>query len=135
MHTREEEAQDPTKRYDTRDLPMKGVIRGVLWFFIGTLAMGPISCAAMWAVGGEVGKPYLGHEPLPLQDSASYKSRRLPGEPNPLLQDNVTAKADIHNLRKAENELLERGGINPTTQTRAIPVAQALEEEANRQGK
>lgn len=134
MHTREEEPQDPTKRYDTRDLPMGGVIKGVVGFFVFTIVMGPLGCASMSLFGGNVGKPYLGQEPLPLQDDQAYNSRRLPKEPNPILQDNFTAKADLHNLRKAENDVLDNNSINPTTKTRTIPIGEAIDQEAARHG-
>lgn len=133
MHTSAEEPQDPTKNYDTRDLPMSGIIKGVAAFFIFTAIMAPLSCVALKVSGGNVGRPYLGHEPMPMGDTSAYDSRRMPAEPNPILQDNVTAKSDMHNLRKAENELLEHGGVNPTTKTQTIPIHEAIDREAQHQ--
>lgn len=130
MHTRQEEPQDPTKNYDTRDLPIGGIVKGVTVFFLFTIIMGPTSCGVMSCLGGHVGKPYLGQEPLPMQDESAYSNRRIPGGDNPILQDNITAKADMHNLRLRENEILEKGGVNPTTKTMAIPIETAMSEEA-----
>lgn len=135
MHTREEEPQDPTKRYDTRDLPMSGVIKGTVAFFIFTIVMGPASCLALKSVGGNVGRPYFGREPLPVADEGSFSSRRVPQAPNPILQTNVTAKTDLHNMRREENMLLQNGGLNKTLKTQAIPLSQAIDEEAEKAGK
>lgn len=130
MHTREEEPQDPTKKYDTRDLPMGGVIKGVVAFFVFTIIMGPAGCLALKSVGGNVGAPYFGHEPIPVADEADFGSRKIPKEPNPLLQNNITAATDMHNLRRRENLILKNGGVNPTTKKQTIPIEKAIEEEA-----
>jgi hypothetical protein len=134
MHTREEPPQDPTKNYDTRDLEVKDIIKFVIGFFIFTAAMGPISCVALKGVGGNVGAPYVGHEPLPEADANAYDSRHLPGKPNPLLQDNVTAKADIHNLRKHEQDILDGKVPNPAYPN-SIAIDQAIDVEAAKHSK
>jgi hypothetical protein len=134
MHTSHEEPHDPTKNYETRDLPMKGIVRGVIIFFAFTLAAAPAAWLVMLGLGASPGKPYFGQEPIPMQDATSYQSRRIPGGDNPLLQDNVTARADMHNLRKRENELLEQGGVNPTTKRQTIPIGEAMQMEAAQQG-
>lgn len=135
MHTREEEPQDPTKKYDTRDLPIGGVIKGVIAFFVFTILMGPASCLALKSVGGNVGTPYLGHEPNPVADESSFTARRIPQAPNPILQNNVTAKSDLHDMRREENMLLQNGGLNKTLKTQTIPLTQAIDEEASKAGK
>ena len=78
--------------------------------------------------------PTSEHPNAVISAATSYDARRVPAKPNPLLQNNVTASADLHNLRKEENELLEKGGFNATIKRQTIPLSVAIDEEAAQLG-
>lgn len=55
-------------------------------------------------------------------------TRRLPEPPNPLLQNNVTAKTDLVLMRRQEDARLNGTGYTDDTRTRAyIPIEKAMD--------
>ncbi len=130
MHT-EHEVTDPTKNYDTTELPMKGVLQG-----LGALALmailTPVICYyfVMHPLDAPLGKIQFSGRP----DQSQIPQAKLPAAPNPILQNNITATSDIRNLRLKESRKMTEGFDNPDTKERTLPVSEALDLEAAANG-
>ncbi|MEQ1821899.1 MAG: hypothetical protein ABL949_05285 [Fimbriimonadaceae bacterium] len=129
MHTKHPET-DPTKNYDTTDLPIQGVLKGMGALAMMAIVAGPISYFVMVKLGGPGGKLHLSGTP----DRSHVSRAKMPDAPNPILQDNVTASADIRNLRLKETRKMAEGFDNPDTKEHTLPVSEAIEMEAAKKG-
>ncbi len=122
MHTNHKR-EDPLVElgYEVRDIEYKPLIKGVVYFFAFTLAT--------FIVGYWI---YNAMNPLKqrqTQVNNASSTRRIPNYPNPLLQNNVTAKTDMMLMRKQEAQRLEGTGyVEGTNQGRVhIPVERAID--------
>lgn len=122
MHTNAPK-EDPLVEmgYEIRDINVPNIRKAVLWFFgfaIGSAIIG-------WAV---YNNRFVFFN-LPQKDAPANAilTRPIPGEPNPLLQNNVTAKTDIMTLRRRERERIGSTGYNEDKSTVHIPVDQAID--------
>jgi hypothetical protein len=122
MHTNAPK-EDPLVEmgYEIRDINVPNIRKAVLWFFgfaIGSALIG-------WTVYNNRFVVFN----LPQKDAPANAilTRPIPGEPNPLLQNNVTAKTDIMTLRRRERERIGSTGYNEDKSTVHIPVDQAMD--------
>lgn len=126
MHT--DEKKDPLVGlgYEEKDINPKLVFRFSMYFFIFALASWGVGYAAMHFLG--------------LFDTVanvdSLQSTKIPKDPNPVIQTNVTAKTEIRDIRRHENEMLATGGISEYSPAfKRIPIEQAIKLVADRKGK
>ena len=115
MHTEKRDAPDPSKGYETRDVNFKGLMRANLIFAafaIGSAAIGYL-LYIYWA------NPSIYHNP----DRAV--ERIIPKDPFPLLQDNMTAKTDIMDMRQAEDHRLGGAPVQKEDGSYTIPIEAA----------
>lgn len=85
--------------YELEDVDYKKLGRSIFWFF-GFVVFCGVAGVIVFAL-------FIGPDKIldpPAQTSPFV--RRLPSEPNPLLQTNITARTDIEHLRREENALL-----------------------------
>jgi hypothetical protein len=129
MHT-EHEVTDPTKNYDTTELPMKGVLKGLGALAVMAIAT-PIIC---WPLIKWMGGPTGGIQFSGRPDQSQIPQAKLPAAPNPILQNNITATSDIRNLRLKESRKMTEGFDNPDTKEHTLPVSEALDLEAAANG-
>lgn len=116
MHSHDQEPPDISKGYEVRDVSTKQLAYGALGFFIFAAVAG----AVVW-----VALKFLGYAGPPAADR--YIHRRMPGDPNPLLQNDVTARTDIWNLRsKEEAELSSYGWVDKSKGIAHIPIDEAI---------
>jgi hypothetical protein len=102
--------------YERQDVGLRLITFWVGGFFVFAIAMGIISIGVYWALVGNLGVP---------QDTASQR-RRLP--PAPRLQDNITVKTDIRDMRLAEDQLLhEYGWLDERAGRARIPISRAID--------
>lgn len=131
MHT--DDGSGPTRDelvamgYEKRDINLKGVTKVILYLFsfaafswvsayfvLQGVRVGPLNINGL---GGEYTKNKVPGEDVP---------RKLPALPNPLLQNNVTAKSDMMEMRQQEEFFLNRAHRNgPNSAIVAIPVEDA----------
>lgn len=83
---------------------------------------------------GNIAQPHWGEgQDTPVNEAAI--ARREPFNPDfPALQDRTAAEADISIMRHHENEVLEKGAVNPETKEQSIPIEEAMDEEARSKG-
>lgn len=112
--------------YETRDVNYKAVRTSVIGFLIFSFI-----CAMVAVVIYRNKFLIFG---LKNTDSRPY-TRRLPGEPNPLLQDNLSSKVDLPTLRQSERARLDSTGYaDDTHQAAHIPIDKAMEMLAQQSG-
>ena len=118
MHDKHHEPPDTSMGFEQSDLSFKGIKWGVVLYFVFTALVGGVVFVGMIMFGAPV-KP---------QEMAP---RRLPPEPNPILQNNVTARTDIWNLRTREDLLLNNvSWVNQKSGTVRIPISDAINKAA-----
>jgi hypothetical protein len=136
MHT-EKEHIDPdvlaTMGYERRDVNVAGLRRAVFIFY--AFALGSAIFAAVvlyWGVtipflNVKVADPYMERTTVQQKnDFANRESRILPQYPNPLVQNNVTAKVELHEMRQAEDDRLNGTGYLDESRSRVfIPIERA----------
>jgi hypothetical protein len=126
MHTKQNVPPDPSAGYERSDLDVSGIGKGTLYFFIFALVCGGIAWGFMrFARPGSTAPP---------PENPGARTRVVPDQPNPLLQNNITVKTDIWNLRTRENMRLNGRGTDPETGRGYIPIRDAIELEAVRRG-
>lgn len=105
-------------KYETRDFSMKQV---------GGFVIGMILFAILGVVGAT--GIFLWMNPgITQKSSISQPFAKIPDAPNPILQTNITAKTDLEDLRKAENDTLHRYGYADQAKTKVhVPVERAIE--------
>ena len=129
MHTNHGPKEDPLTDlgYEPRDVNVGALGKWTIglfgfiaisivisWFVIAGANCGPVKFDGL-------GASYSGHPD-------QFKARKIPGEPYPLLQNNVTAKADIMDVRREEETRLHGYGWANTAKSRAtLPVDKAIE--------
>jgi hypothetical protein len=117
MHTKGPK-EDPLVElgYEHRDINIPALRNAVLGFFAFTF----FSFGLGWAL-------YTHWDP---QFSDEYKNakenRIIPRDPNPLLQNNITARTDLMGLRQHETAILTSTGWDETHTNLHIPVDQAM---------
>src|SRR6202050_2676615 len=86
---------DTSKGYEQSDLGIPGILKGVVAYFIFTGAVGVFVFVMFLVFHQNNANP------------SELAPTRLPAQPYPLLQNDVTAHTDIWNLRQKEAYLLE----------------------------
>jgi len=126
MHTNEPRKNPLTNLgYETEDLNMKGLWKGTVWFFGFTFFSIFAGAILFW----------LFYHPSKTMEEQTQQgfTRRMPEDPNPLLQTNVTTKTDMESLRKAERTALTTPAyVDQTKGIVRIPIDHAVELETIR---
>jgi hypothetical protein len=120
MHTNHPK-EDPLVElgYEHRDVNYKLLTRAILIFFGFT--------AFAFGVGLLIYNAIHPVQDRSTQLSNASRKRALPQAPNPLLQNNVTAKTDLMLMRQAEDARLHGTGTNEDGQTVHIPIERAID--------
>lgn len=106
---------DTSKGYEQTDLSITDITKGVIGFFVFTAICGIVVFVGMYMAG-------LAKEPPP------QAFRPIPKDPYPLLQNEATARVDMHNLRYRENQQLESAGASETVKGgQRIPIDSAID--------
>lgn len=114
--------------YETEDVAYKSLARSIGWFFVFVIFCGVAGAVIFFLfIGGSIGGA-VKEFTRPNESTAPFV-KRLPAEPNPLLQTNVTARTDIRDLRRGEEELLHGAPtfIDRSKGTVRIPIDRAME--------
>ena len=120
MHNHDHEPPDTSLGFEQSDLSFTGIKWGVVGYFVFTFGIGGIVFLVMLWLGAPVKE---GQMPI----------RRLPPQPNPILQNNISARTDIWNLRTREDFLLNNvSWVNQKSGVVRIPIDEALEIAARR---
>lgn len=108
--------------YELEDVDYKKLGRSIFWFFGFVVFCGVAGVLVFVAF---VGTDKLTNPP----EQTSPFVKRLPAEPNPLLQTNVTARTDIEHLRREENALLHDAPtwVDKSKGVVRIPIDQAMD--------
>ncbi len=110
---------DTSKGYEQSDLGIPGILKGVVAYFIFTAAVGAVVLIGFIAF----------HQNNP--NPSDLAPTRLPPQPYPLLQNDVTAHTDIWNLRSKEAYLLENTTyVDKTKGILRIPIEDAIDKAA-----
>lgn len=119
MSTRKKPAEPEVNQglgYDTSDVQIGAVNKAMWMFFIATAAFIVAAMGIQYLLAGEVGP------------QKAAERRKLPPEPNPLLQSNVTAVQDMIDMRARERRgLTEYGVVDETKSVYKIPIERAIE--------
>lgn len=115
MH-RHHEPPDTSKGYDLTDLKISDIVKGTVGFFAFTI----FSYVFVWGVMhfgfGNAGEPKIVGE------------RPIPQAPNPVLQNQTTAKVDMYNMRHEESQALHTYGKSKADPGAArIPIDRAID--------
>lgn len=127
MHT--DDRTDPLVElgYEQRDLHTKNIFKVSVIFF----AFAFFSYGAGWAIL-HFGYGYF-KDPTGVNDLMSTK---IPKDPNPILQTNVSTKTDMYELRRREkHELTTSGESEHVKGATRIPIEQAIKLSADRGAK
>jgi hypothetical protein len=89
------EPPDTSLGFEQSDLSIPAIIRGVMFYFAFTAFVG-VAAIGFLMFRGAYGPPR----------ASEMMPRRVPAEPNPVLQNDITARTDIWNLRAREEFLL-----------------------------
>jgi len=121
MHTNHPR-EDPLVElgYEIRDVNYKSLYRTVIYFFIfaGASAFAGLLLYNWW----------YPPQSRSTAANAAGMARAMPGKNYPLLQDNVTSKTDIMDLRKGEAARLHGTGYVDDSHTKAhIPIDRAMD--------
>ena len=112
MHTNHGPKEDPLTDlgYEPRDVNVAQLGKWVIGFFIFVV----LSLITSWVIlSSGIHFWFIqidGMSPAYTGKADDFKSRKIPGAPNPLLQNNVTARSDIMDMRRAEDERLKGYG-------------------------
>ena len=130
MHTNHGPKEDPLTDlgYEPRDVNVAQLGKWVIGFFIFVV----LSAITSWVIlSSGINLRFLkidGMSPAYTGKADDFKSRRIPGAPNPLLQNNVTARSDIMDMRRAEEERLKGYGWANAEKTKiTMPVDRAID--------
>lgn len=106
--------------YEGRDVNYRNLGKAVVYFFVFTIAS--------FAIGYLVFAVMNPLENRQTQLSNASPARRIPEAPNPLLQNNVTAKTDMMILRRIEDARIKSAGPVEGAPGKAfIPVDTAID--------
>ncbi len=107
--------------YDPRDVPVEKTAVHAFFLFFSCFVVGLIAWGIMAAIDRYEGTRTTGKQPLP-------ERRSGPQDPYPLLQTNLTAKTDIHDLRAQEAAKTDTAGwVDKDKGVARIPVSAAIE--------
>lgn len=113
--------------YEQRDIHPKNIFKVTMIFF-GFAFVSYIVGALILHWGYDYFKP--------IPNVNDLKSSKIPAEPNPVLQTNVTAKTDMKDMRQHENaELTSFGPSSNVKGAFRIPIEQAIKLAAERGAK
>lgn len=119
MHT-EHEPTDPLTDlgYEPRDISVPVITKSVVGFFAFGIGSAILAALFMWiAAPGFWGKG--------MQAGTKHET---PPPPNPILQNNITAKTDIIDVRRKEEQQLNSTAWTDTTKSHVrIPIDQAMD--------
>ena len=123
MHDRDPEAINAETRpeigYEYRDISVKGLIVSTTHFFVWTTVIIALTYVGFWALID-----------LPLRPET--KPEVIPAFPNPLLQSNVGAKAEIRELKRLEEQHLNNyGWVDKEKGIARMPVDMAIDKLAS----
>lgn len=121
MHTNHPK-EDPLVElgYEHRDINFKNLTRAITYFFVFTAIC---FAAGFWVY--DVMHPMSNRQ---TKTSETSYAKFKPKAPNPLLQDNITAKADIMTMRQSEYARLHSTGpIEGAPGKVHIPVERAMD--------
>jgi hypothetical protein len=127
MHT--EDRNDPLVDlgYEQKDIDPKKIFKVSMFFF----GFAFFSYVLGWAIL-KWGFNYF-EDPTGVNDLMSAK---IPAQPNPILQTNVTAKTDLNVMRRHEDkELTTSGPSDHVAGANRIPIEQAIKLSAERGAK
>ncbi|HWA83004.1 MAG TPA: hypothetical protein VG820_06210 [Fimbriimonadaceae bacterium] len=114
--------------YETEDIQFKSLGKSIFWFFGFVVFCGVAGVVIFFLfLGGSPAGAWKAMTSPP--DNTTPVAKRLPPEPNPLLQTNVTARTDIRDLRRAENEILhgKAAWVDQSKGLARIPIDQAID--------
>lgn len=103
--------------FEVRDMDTAMAGKAAVWFFIFVGVMLALAAGSMIAIRAFEGP-----------SNATDEFRRLPEQPNPLLQSNATAWQDMVDLRAKEKAGLKAEGDEPVLE---IPIDEAMNEIAS----
>jgi hypothetical protein len=107
--------------YDPRDVPVEETPKHAIGLFVAWGVMMLLAAGVMWVIDWTAGSASLGKP-------AQAERRVTPEDPYPLLQSNLTAKTDIHDLRDKERAKTERAGwVDEGKGIARIPIDVAME--------
>jgi hypothetical protein len=110
---------DTSKGYEQSDLQITGIVKGVVGYFIFTALVG-VFVLVLFIVFHQND-----------QTQADMGPTRVPSQPYPLLQNDVTAHTDIWNLRQNEQYLLDNVTyVDKSKGILRIPIEDAIDQEA-----
>lgn len=122
MHTNEPRTPLTDMGYETEDLNMRGLGKGTLYFFLFAFASILGGGLLFWLMDSEGIKDSM------TKESQQPFAPKVPQDPNPLLQTNVTVKMDTMELRKMEdNALATPAYIDKTKGIIRIPIDRAID--------
>ena len=125
MHTNEpREAPSADMGYETRDIALKPIIKITIGFFIFAIA----STMFGWVFLAGLSCGPVHFEGYSKQYSKTFveSKRVMPDEKFPLLQGNLATRADIQQLRQAEDVRLNGYGLSADKTKATIPVSEAM---------
>lgn len=115
--------------YDRRDVNLKTIRRAIVIFFIFGAACWGITYVLLngvrfWFIDWSG----IGGGFSAVKGTDGGRPRKVPALPNPLLQNNVTAKADMMEMRQSEDKILGGYTYADTAKTKVIiPIETAKE--------
>jgi hypothetical protein len=115
--------------YETEDVEYRSLKKSILWFLGFVVFCG---VAGLVIFGFFIGFDNLFHPPA----NTTPFVNRIPASPNPLLQDNVTARTDIRDLRREESVLLHGAPtwVDKDKGVVRIPIEKAVDMYLQRNG-
>ncbi len=107
--------------YDPRDVPVEKTALHAFFLFFSCFVVGLVAWGIMAAIDRYEGTRTTGKQPLP-------ERRAAPSDPYPLLQTNLTAKTDIHDLRAEEAAKTDHASwVDKDKGVVRIPISAAME--------
>jgi hypothetical protein len=120
MHNSHHGPPDTSKGYEQSDLSIPGIVKGVVFYFIFTGAVAVVVLVYLLIIG-------FAHD----KKGEELGIQRIPAAPNPLLQNNTTARTDLWMLRARENYLLTTPSyVDDKHTTARIPIDEAIDKAA-----
>jgi hypothetical protein len=115
--------------YETEDVEYRSLKKSILWFLGFVVFCG---VAGVLIFGYFIGFDNLRNPPM----NTTPFVNRIPPKPNPLLQDNVTARTDIRDLRRQESLLLHGAPtwVDKDKGVVRIPIEKAVDLYLSRMG-
>ena len=128
MHTNHKR-EDPITElgYETRDVSLPGIAKAAAWFF-GFAGFSAILGWIFLSSGIHLGPIQIDGMDPSYTAKKPTTMRKIPASPNPLLQNNVSAKVEISEMRNDEDVKLNGTAyINPGQTKVRIPIDRAMD--------